>query len=915
MAGAERNGSEGGGRVAGGGGRPPALALALLTVLLRNPAREVIAGDLAEAFARWANRDGMVQARRWYWRGALASIAARWIRGLRSALPLSGGVPSGGGGLPVGMTEVRHAWRGLTRRPGFTVLAVVTLGLGIGATTTVYAMLNEVLFRPLAGVHEPAGVAYIQFPPLTGGFNGASLSPPNFEDLRAGATLFEDVAGYGLTSLVASVEDRAPVSAAGQIFQGAYFEALGVRAAVGRVFRADETGANADPSLVVISERLWATLFDRAPDVAGRPVRLNRRTYTVIGVAGGGFAGVQRGITIDAWITPTTLFQMFNSTASMTDRSQWLFNDLIGRTKPGVSDAAAEQQLKEMYARLITAYPKENEGLAGHTPRMYPGLGVTPMMREWTTSVVRLLFGAVGMVLLIACANVSNLLLLRSTERRSEVAMRRALGATGVRVFAQQMMESLLLALMAGATAVVVAFGLAQLFRGTRMIRLPPFEGLSPDPLILGFAIAVAAVSAVLAGTVPAVLTGRVESSRALREAGGRDTGRRAVLRSAMTVLQLALSLTLLVGSLLLVRTVRNLYAVDLGFEPAGLLTFGVDFDRRASPEQIDARKRQLYERLRSVPGVQGVAFDMYGPLWGSSFNSHVVRPGGDIENATRVSHRFATPAYFETLGIRVVRGRGFRDSDWDASQRQNVVITSALAQLLFGPADPVGQELLVPSRRAPEALRVIGVTGDLRLLSPIGEPDLAIFQTTAASPLPFVTVLVRAPGAGPQVIEALREAASSVMPDTPIAEAVALTAKRDDRISEPRLFARLLTVVSALAVLLAAIGLYGVIAWTVAERTREIGVRMALGARAGGISRLVLSQTGRLVGIGIGLGLLAAAWSTRLIESRLFGVTAVDLLTYASAALFFVAVALAACLAPARTATRVDPMRALRQE
>jgi putative ABC transport system permease protein len=890
---------------------PPKIARLLLTLLLREPARECIIGDLNEAYARWAFRDGIPQARRWYWRQALSSIVARIFRkrGLRPAG--SGQRKHRDSRISALITEARHSWRALSRRPGFTAVAVFTLALGIGATTAVYAMLNQVLFRPLPGVRDPGGVSYVEFPPVGGEFNGASLSLPNFEDLRSSVTLFEGIAGFGTTSVIVSAEGRAPVEIMTELIQGDFFSLLGVRPVLGRLF-ADQ---DRDPALVVISERLWHSHFAGAPDVIGRGIRLNGRMFTVLGVTGGGFAGVRRNLTIDAWMPATTFFAMLDMREAAVDRSRWFFNSLVARVPPGVSEGAAESQLSEVYARLVSAYPKENEGLAGHEPRIYPGLSVIPLMREWTSNVVRLLFGAVSIVLLIACANGANLLLLRSTQRRAEVAMRRALGATSSRVFAQQMMESLLVSLLASGAAVLVALGLAQLLRGLQLIRLPAFESVSLDVRILGFAILIGIGSAVIAGTVPAWLAGRTGSESALKEAGTRDTGRRATIRSVATVLQLALSLALLISSVLLVRTVRNLYAVDLGFEPRNLLTFPVSFDRQSSPEQIDAMKRRLFDRLHSVPGVQSVAFDMNGPLWGSTFISGVVRAGEPAEDATRVIHRFVTPGYFETLRIAMLRGRGFREDDWSNAGRQNIVITAALARQLFGDEDPVGQELVSPSRRVPETYRVIGVTSDVRLSSPQSEPDVAIFQPTHAGLPLFMTAMVRTADAGPQLVAALREAASSVAPDLPFPDAVPLLSKLDDRISEQRLFARLLTILSTLAVLLAAVGLYGVIAWTVADRTREIGVRVALGAEASRIVRLVMGQTGKLVGIGITLGVLGAVWMSNLIESKLFGITALDPLTYASTALFFVLVAIAACLAPTRTATRVDPMRALRHE
>jgi predicted permease len=399
-----------------------------------------------------------------------------------------------------------------------------------------------------------------------------------------------------------------------------------------------------------------------------------------------------------------------------------------------------------------------------------------------------------------------------------------------------------------------------------------------------------------------------------LGEAGGRETSRRAVARSMLTVVQIALSLAMLVGALLLTRTIRNLNAVDFGMDPSPIVTFGVFANPVGySDAEAKTRMRRLYDELVAVPGVDGVAMDMYGPFWGGRFIGGLQPDdGGD---PVRVTQRFASPGYFEALGIRLTGGRAFRAEDWNPAGTADVILTRALARRLFGESDPVGRTVTTASRSSPERYTVIGVTADLALESASGEHDLAMWRSIEALPLPVVTVMVRTDAAGPRLAAALRQAVFSVMPEVPIDDPVPLTEIIDRRIGEQRLFARLLGVLSGLAVLLAVIGLYGVIAWMVSERTREIGIRMALGARVHGVAKLVLGRVAILVAPGIALGLGGAVVIARLVESQLFGVEPLDPATYLAAAALFSLVALAACLAPTRAATRVDPAQALRRD
>jgi putative ABC transport system permease protein len=804
-------------------------------------------------------------------------------------------------------SDLRLALRSLRLRPGFAALVVLTLALGIGATTAVFGLANQVLLRPLPGVADPGGAAYLEFRMREDPERSSGISALDFLDLRAAATSLEGLAAYVRTSQLVSVGDARPLRVMGNIVDGDYFEALGVEPVRGRLLSSSETGLDADPSVVVISERLWSTLLARSEDVVGRSILLNGEAVTIVGVAGGGFAGATRHDPIDVWRPQSSVVidpERLNGRQSISHGSSG--GGVIARPRPGVTMAAAEAEAQEILGRLARESPLSGTHLAGLRPRLFPGLHTVPASREATSGTLRIMTFVVVLVLLISCANAANLLLFRSVARKGTVAVRRALGATAGRIARQELVESVLLAAMGGVAGLGVAWLVALLFRGERlMFRAEEFQGLIVDLRVVGFAGAAILVTTLLAGILPAVLASRVPLTESLREAGRQETHRRAALRNAISGAQLALCIPLLVGALMLTRTVQSLYSIDLGMSPEGVTVVELRIGRE--PQEVHER---VLAAARSVPGVEAAALDYLGPFW-SLMADRVRLPTAASEEAVTTMMNYVTPGWFDLFRVEALSGRTFRTEDWDEGAPPRVVITAPLAHRLFGRTDVVGRAL-VSGRVESE---IVGVIGELRMEGPHQPPQESVFLPYHRAPPLGLSLLVRTRGFDVGAVQEVQRAVGAIFPDLPAPEAALLTSRIDRQLTEQRLFARLLTLVSGITLLLAAVGLYGVIAFSVAARKRELGIRIALGSSTGGIARLVLGQAGLILGGGLLLGMAGAYALSRVLESRLFGVAASDATSYAAGALLLALVALMACVVPLRAAVRVDPAVTLREE
>ncbi len=918
--------------------RPPLPLRLLARLLLRARHREFVLGDLEEIFRRRAERRGRAAAALTYSLDALGSVFAGLRSGRRGgtggprllpgagsgaagpgdAGPGAGGRPPRGGPGLDPLADLRLALRSVRSERSFVALAVATLALGVGTSAAVFGMADQILLRPLPGVGDGAGAAYFQLrsvqePERTQGHGLATL---DFDELRRSATLLEGMASFGYVGLKVAVGDARPVSARGSTVYGDYFETLRAWPAAGRLLSAAETDLDSDPLKVVLSEELAARLFGSVADAPGSSIRMNGRTVTVVGVAGGGFAGAERGVGVDAWLPYGALVPLVGFTRErLVDRESVMHDDIVLRPRPGVGTDAVLSQVSEILQRLIEAGNESGPYLADLRPWIFEGLHVPPLVRAATYSSLRMLAIVVGLVLILACANVANLLLFRNVKRRGAVATLRALGASTGRIARQQLALSLVIGLLGTLAGIGVGWLVALPFKGASLMRMPAFDGLALDGRVALFGAAAGVVTAALFGTVPALLAGRVDLAASLRSSSPRETGRLARVRSALSVLQLSLGLALVVGALLLLRTMRNLHAVDLGLDTEGIVALTVDIPRGLEPAELDVLHRDLLAAAGTQPEVRGAAADPYGPF-GPGMMGRVRLPTAPDDERIRAYIVPVTPGWLELLRARMVGGRSFRDEDWSVGGPASLILTESLARRLFGRTDVVGQTVEA-GFGPPEPMEVIGVVADIRSPYAPDRPQDTFFVTPSrtAGILPMLTLVMRVTPFNPEVAGRIRADVERVLPDEPVPDPVPISDRLDRVNSEARIYSSLLALLSTLAMVLSAIGLYGVMAFTVAARGREFGVRLALGAAAGRIARLVVRSASAIVLSGTALGLLGAYALSRLLESRLFGVTPLDPASYAAAALILAAVAAVACWVPARRAIRVDPVSTLREE
>jgi predicted permease len=895
--------------------QPPRLARQLLRLLLPADRREFIEGDLDERFAlRVARGEPVRRARRWYWMNTLLSLKSG-LRG-REMQSATGEESSVGprrlkAVMVVLFGDARQATRVLVRRPGFTTVAVLTLALGLGANTAVFSMVNHVLLRPLPGVRNPDRLVVIEFHSAEED-RRTGISQPNLTDLAAQVRTLEGLTGETIVRMQIRSGDEAPSSTTGLGVTGDYFGVLGVRPAAGRLLTAAETVPGSGAMTAVISESFWARWYDRDPAVVGHPLDVNGMTVTIVGVAGGGFRGSELTQQADVWIPLAAVSALRHfETDYYIERSPSAFRTPVGRLRPGVTVAAAEADLRRAFATLVEAWPVENERLRGYEPIVHAEPGLDPITRSLARASMGLMLGAVSLVLLIACANVANLLLFRGVHRRGETAVRRSLGASGARIAVQHLMEGVVLAVLGAVFGLLVAFWLTRLFAGQPGLRLPAIDALVIDVRVLAFMALIALGAPLLFAAAPAMLALRLDPATHLRH-GGRDTGRRSRLRAVFAVLQISLSLVLLVGALLLTRTLRNLMQVEIGFDAARVHMVHVDpepqgYDRAAS----DAFVRRVLDRLRQTNGIERASAAAHAPFVSSISIGGARLPGSTME-PIEVKSNWVSDDYFATLGIPVLRG----DALGAAEQREGstaVVISQSLARHLFGDADPIGRPIEDGFRR--EQHVVVGVVADVRMYDLADAMPLMIYEPLHRGYRRTADVVLRSSLPPRELDRVVREAVSAIDPAVPVPYPVRLADAVAASENERRMLLRLLTTLALLAIALATIGLYGLIAHSVAQRTREIGVRIALGARPGGVMRLVLAEAGIIAGLGVTLGLAGSYAFARVLENRLFGIAALDPVVWTMAALAFIAVTLLAAFMPTRSAVRVDPVVALRSD
>lgn len=814
--------------------------------------------------------------------------------------------------------DLHYGIRMLAKSPGFTAVAVLTLALGIGANSAIFSVVNGVLLQPLPYKDPGHLVAVGESTPQ---FDMMSFSYPNLVDFREQSRSFEGLAAFNWQDCNLTGVGE-PEHLSGKRVSANFYSVFGIPPVLGRNFDPKEDHVGASP-VVMISGGLWKRRFGSNPDVIGKSVTLNGKGYTIVGVAPASFQYRGRA---DVY---TLLGQWDDVMSRLREVHPGIH--AIARLKPGVTVAQAQSELSAIAARLAQAYPKSN---ANH------GATVRPLAQQIVGDVkpaLLVLLGAVGFVLLIACANVANLLLARATSREREMAIRAAIGASRSRMVRQLLTESVLMALAGGALGLMVAEYGTQAVLATAPGGLPRMENISVDGWVLAFTLIVSLATGVVFGLAPAYQTSRIDLTTTLKEGGrGAATGHHR-LRSFLVVGETAASLVLLVGAGLMLKTIWRLSRVDPGFDPRNLLTFsiGLSPDNSSTPDKIRLAYKKLTDGIESLPGAQAAAVgtnipltgdDSEAPLWVSG------RPRPTAQSDMIWAQMYITsPGYLKAMGIPLLKGRYFIDQDTKDSQGV-VVIDEVMAQGLFPGEDPIGKSVGLADTTGEmghglnKPLEIVGVVGHVKhwgldsddsakIRYEFYMPYVQIPDQFMAGMATGMTLMVRTSVDPLSTVAAAKQRVAEAGGDQPAYDFQTMQQVVSDSFAGRRFAMLLLGVFAGLALLLAAVGIYGVISYTASQRTHEIGIRMALGAGRAEVLKLVVGQGLTLILSGIGAGLLASFGLTRLMASMLFGVRPTDLLTFAGVSVLLGAVAVLASYIPARRATNVDPMVALRYE
>jgi predicted permease len=812
--------------------------------------------------------------------------------------------------------DLKQATREVGRRPAFALLAVFTLGIGMAGVTAVFSVLNRVVLRPVAGVQAPDELVTVRFEEDQ--WNDTGLSFLNFHELEALLTTFDAFAGHADVQLQVLPEGGHATVLDGVSVVGDYFGALGLRPSQGRFFNRDELGPAA-ANVAVISHRLWQGEYAGA-EVMGAGMRMNGHVYTIIGVAPAGFHGTRRLDETDVWLPPAAYQDLRHFSQPMiSNRRADLYRTFFGRLREGVPIAQAEQEVTTAIDRLRIAYPEVAEQYERNRPRVYAGVGIAPQSREGIARTMKLMFAVAAVVLLIACANVANLLLFRAVRARGESAVRRALGASTLRILQHHTAQGMILGFAGSALGVLLALVLLRSAEGLGMSGIGQLAEVPLDARVLGFAAALAMLTTLLFAVVPTVFSRKWDLVTNLRAAARSETGRASWVRNGLVVVQLAMSAALVVPAALLARSVQKLNDVDVGFETRDVFEFYVSVEQQGyDTEQRVQLQQRLLETLRADPAVESAATTSSPPFAMVNFRARVrgsVQADGE---PVLVTSHAVSDGFFTTLGIPLAEPS--HAPAIEASLRMvspdDVVLSRTAAELLFGSVEVVGRTFTEEGYTENWTRRVVGVVEDIRITALREPPPPAIYASIGA-PLGFraFALLVRSRLPSAQTEAKATAALTAIDPALPFFRVQPLRTSLDRAMAEELLFARLSSVLGVLAALLAAIGLYGLMAYSVAQRAREIGIRMALGARARGIVILVTRDTARLVFTGLTLGCLGGWALTRMVRNMLFGVSPLDVRSYAAVAAFFAVIALAAAAIPARNAAAVQPTLALRSD
>ena len=807
---------------------------------------------------------------------------------------------------------LRRAFRTIRNDLPFAIVTILTLGLAIGANTTIFSLANGLLLKSQPAIGDPQDL--VDIGRTLGGSGFDTISYPNYLDYRKQTEVFSGMLAYTPEPIALSLRDTGAAERIyGSIVTSNYFGVLKVTPALGRFFSPEEDQLGS-PAVVVMSDELWATRFERNPTVVGREIVLNGNTFTVIGIAPDRFHGAS-WIKSDAWV-PIGMQPLVTPGQQLLQsrRPNWL--TAVARLKPGVSRSQAQAAMSVLAAQLEKAYPEDNEAVG---VAVAPHAGAPVGATDAITAFVALLMVVVGIILAIACANVAGICLARATNRRRDVAVRLALGANRKRIIAEFMTETFALVLISGLVGSLVATWLTELLlRFQRDIPVPAVFDLSADFRVMAFTVVATLLAGVLSGITPALQATRTDVVSSLKEESGSATYRHLRLRNTLVVAQVAMSLLLLIAGGLFLRALSHASSMNPGFDSANIYVTSFDLFLAGYTEQTGRTfGRELIERVSALPGVETASLAIDLPMNDSNFGFGGIRIP---ERQPPAPYRYfdadwnlVSPGYFRTLKMSVLRGRDFAATDVDGAPRV-AIINEAMAQQLWPGEDPLGKRLYNGEIGTTEPMEVIGLVRNIKDKSLGQETEPFIYAPLSQMYIPRQSLVIRTSEAG-NVLPAVRQLVQNLNPNLPIISVQSMDEVTAFGLLPQRLAFWVAGTMGIVGLLLTSLGIYGVTAYNVGRRTREIGIRVALGARPAAVLKLVLREGLALTTFGLVIGCAAAFALMRLIQGLLFGIGATDAVTFVLTSTIFVIVALVACYIPARRAVHVDPMVALRHE
>ncbi len=794
--------------------------------------------------------------------------------------------------------DIRFAARLLARQPGFSASAVLLLALGIGANSAIFSLVDSVLLRPLP-YKDLDRIYFLQVRDLVRGRPPAYFSAPEFLEYQGHVNSFAHMAGL-LHQSVTLARGGAPVTVLGAFMTRDYLDTIGVPLILGRPFLPEEYDPRKNQA-TILSESLWRSQFGADPAVVGQTVRLDNEVHLIVGV----FPELRGQVHV------ADLYLPIPYTPDLIARRDTRTMTVLAKLRDGATPAQASEELRAVSRRLAEAYPESNGGLEAY---LIPAMNE---VRGDAAEPLGVLAVAVGLVLLISCANLASLLLVRASGRMREIAIRSALGASQGRIFRQMITESVLLSMIGGVVGLCLAWWCISAVKQWGALKLPRVEGASVNGAVLLFTFLLSIAAGVLFGTAPAWQVLRLSLARTLGEESRGSSGalRRSLTRSLLVVSEVALSAILLVAAGLLLRTYVGLISLDPGFQANNVLCMRTILPS-AKYETDESRAhliRKVVQSLGRIPGVTSAAGAAILPMFPANWLVDFTIADGQNAPPESANYNSITPQYFETIGARIIRGRGFTEADNEQTPPV-VIVSESLAKRYFPNQDPVGRNITMRVRQETTTARVVGIARDIALRRLDEKPRAAIYQPHAQRPWPFFFFVVKTTGDPMSVAKTARQVIFDIDPEVPVDRLQPMSALVRRVMAQRELALVLLTGFSALALVLATVGLYSVLTVAVAQRAREIGIRMALGANGGAILRMVLIQGLGLTAAGLAAGLITAPLATQALRQMLFGVKPIDPATFGGvAALMFVTSAIA-CVVPARRASRVDPGKALRE-